>query len=646
MTKYRIWFVTLVLGLTGRSAFAEVDPQITEALKRVKASQYPSANAVTVMSDQAVVYQPDGQFTNTMHQARLVLTPTGKTEAASTSLYYAKDAEKMEVLSAQVVKADGTVISVDPKSIQDVEQSGEANIYDPNGRALKVTFPNLAVGDVVDISYKLTRLTPTRMNYFNDIFGFQNTEPMLEASYLVDGPATMPLTSQIYHGERGSSIAATKLKVGDRMHYGWTVKNAPQFVPEAAMDLSREIPTLVVTTDPSWQHFSTWWGKLTAPQLEATPEIKAKVKELTKGAKTNDDKIKALYDFVAQDIRYRGLGVGPRTGYTPRKAGETFTSRWGVCRDVSILLTSMLRESGIDAYPVITNMGDPVLDKIAYDGFNHAIVAIAKPGGGYTYIDPTAKNNTSLLPGYEAEQSTLVARVEGENLSRTPALDPGANLGHATATTIINADGSMSSKIKLETKGMFDLIVRGVGAAMSHDQQQEMLETMLHHALPDAQLVSFDLTSALALFTPMEVNVEIKVPNAAPKTGDYKLLRSVVTSGALGLVENLLPQLLGSDPNRKYGLDAHVTFQYDQDETITLPAGTNVLALPNDAKASSKASSLVASCAKADATTVKCHRSFQLKSRFIDTTQYKELRGSIGAMGQVARQPVILAGGK
>ena len=111
---------------------------------------------------------------------------------------------------------------------------------------------------------------------------------------------------------------------------------------------------------------------------------------------------------------------------------------------------------------------------------------------------------------------------------------------------------------------------------------------MLHHALPDAQLVSFDVSSALALFKPMEINIEIKVPNAAPKTGDYRLLRSVVTSGALGLVENVMPQLLGAMPNRKYGLDAHVTFQYDQDETITLPADTKVVALPNDAKAASK----------------------------------------------------------
>jgi len=640
------WLVATALCAIGGTALADVDPQILDALKKVKAKDYPSANAVTVLNDQAVVYQLDGQFSNTQHVARLVLTPTGKTEAASSSLYYAKDAEKMEVLAAQVIKPDGKVIPVDQKSIQDVEQSGEANIYDPNGRAMKVTFPNLQVGDVVDMTYKLTRLTPTRMNYFNDIFGFQSTEPMLEASYVADGPSSMPLTSQLYHAERGAKISETKSKVGDRMHYAWAVKNAPQLVPEAAMDFTTEVPMLVVTTDPSWQHFSQWWAKLTEPQLEATPEIKAKVKELTKNAKTDDDKIKALYDFVAQDIRYRGLGVGPRTGYTPRKAGETFTSRWGVCRDVSILLTSMLRESGIQAYPVLTNVGDPVLTKIAYDGFNHAIVALAQKDGSFTYIDPTAKNNTALLPGYEAEQNTLVSTLKGETLQAIPAIDPAANLGHATATTVIAADGSMTSKIKLETKGMFDLVVRSSAAMLSKDQQQEVLESVLHHALPDAELVSFNLTSALALFSPMEISVEIKVPNAAPKTGDYRLLRSVVTSGALGLVENVMPRLLGSDPSRKYGLDAHVTFQYDQDETITLPADAKVVALPNDAKAASKTSNLVASCQKADATTVKCHRSFVLKSRFIDPNQYKELRSALGSMSQVARQPVILAGGK
>lgn len=626
-------------------AFAEVDPAVVDAVKKIKPSDYPSANAVTIATSQQVVFQPDGQFTNTMRSARLVLTAEGKKQASSTSLYYTKDAEKMEVLSAQVIKKDGTVVPVAAKDIQDTEQSGEMNIYDPQGRALKVTFANLAVGDAVDITYKLTRLTPTRVGYFNDIFAFQSVEPLLAASYAVDGPAARPLTTHVYHPERTTKIATSKTKAGDRMLYRWSVTNVAQLVPEPGMNMTTELPMLVVTTDPSWQHFSSWWAKLVEPKLVATPEIKAKVKELTKAAKTDDEKVRALYDFVAQDIRYRGLGVGPRTGYTPREAQETMNSRWGVCRDVSILLTSMLRESGIEAYPVLTNMGDPVLGKIAYDGFNHAIVAIKK-GKSWQYIDPTAKNNNALLPGMEAEQDTLIASLEGDKLAKIPAADPSVNLGHAIATTTIGSDGSMTSKVKLETRGMFDLVVRSVAAMMSEDQQKELVESLLHYSLPDAQLVAFSMTSALALFTPMEVNIEIEVPNAAPKTGDYRLLRTVVTSGALGLVENILPQVLGATPNRKYGLDAQVTFQYDQTETITLPAGTTILALPNPANTSSGVSQLSASCAKKDATTITCARSFSLKSRHIDPAQYKSLRSSVASLAQIARQPVILAGGK
>jgi hypothetical protein len=49
---------------------------------------------------------------------------------------------------------------------------------------------------------------------------------------------------------------------------------------------------------------------------------------------------------------------------------------------------------------------------------------------------------------------------------------------------------------------------------------------------------------------------------------------------------------------------------------------------------------------KKDATTIACQRSFQLRSRHVDPNQYKALRGSLASLTQIARQPVILAGGK
>ena len=638
-------FVALVVALAPiASARADVDPAIRDAIAKVKPADYPSANVVTVVDDQSVVYQADGQYANTFHFARLVLTQAGKHEAATFSWPYAKDGEKIEVIAAQVVKKDGSVVAVAAKDIQDTEQGGEMNIYDPNGRELKITFAGVAVGDVTDVTVRLSRTTPTRVGFFDDIFTFQSTEPIIAASYKVDGPASLPLVAQVYHAERAPKIEQTKTKSGDRIHYSWRTVNSAQLVPEAAMNMTVELPTLVVTTDPSWQHFSQWWAQLTKPQLEASPEIKAKVKELTKNAKTDEEKIKALYNFVAQDIRYRGLGVGPRTGYTPRKAHDTFTSRWGVCRDVSILLTSMLRESGFDAYPVLTNVGDPVLPTIAYEGFNHAIVAMPKKGGGWTYLDPTAKNNSALIPGMEAEQNALVTTMKGEPLGQIPALAPDANLGRAVAKTAIAADGTMTSKVHVETKGIFDLVVRSVAATISDDQLKEAIESVLHRSLPDAELSKVEVSSALMLWVPMTIDLEIKVPHATTKTGDYRLLRTLVTSGALGVVEAAMPQVLGALPERKYGLDAHLTFEFDQDETITLPAGAKIVALPNDATAQSHATAMSSSCTKKDTLTISCKRSFQLKSRFIDPAQYKQLRGTLASLGQIAHQPIILGG--
>jgi transglutaminase-like putative cysteine protease len=637
----------VVLGLLASSAAlaAPPDPAIVEQIKKIKPADYPSANTVSLLDRQDVVYQKDGTFTNTRHAIDLVLTADGRQSAASQTFYYTKDAEAYEITIARVIKHDGTVVEVPAKDILDTEQSGEANIYDPEGRAKKITVQGLAVGDAVEIEAKLTRKTPTRENYFNDQFYFQGTEPIVESTYVVDGPASMPLTTQLYHPERGSKVVATKITRGDRTIYTWTAKKVPQLVPEQGMAYSQELPALVVTTDPSWQKFSKWWAELTEKQMEPTPELTAKAAELVKGKKTEAEKVKALFDFVSAEIRYRGLGVGPRTGYTPRKAHDTMTSRWGVCRDVSILLTSMLRSQGIKAYPVLTNVGDPVLPKIAYDGFNHAIVAVPKKGGGWQYMDPTAKNALDMLPGNEAEQSTLVSTLNGEALSSIPAADPSTNMGHARATTTIAADGSMASTVKITGKGVFDMVMRGAVAMMSQDQQKQIVEQIIHRALPDAKLVSYSTTPAMDLNTPLEIAFAITVPNAAVKTGEHRLLRTLVTSGALGFVEAVLPRFLGSLPSRKYALDAQVTFRYDQDEKVTLPADMKVLAMPNDAKIDDVVSAVTSSCKRTNATELDCHRSFALKSRFIQPAQYTKLRAAVASLARVARQPVVLSGG-
>ena len=202
----------------------------------------------------------------------------------------------------------------------------------------------------------------------------------------------------------------------------------------------------------------------------------------------------------------------------------------------------------------------------------------------------------------------------------------------------------MHSTVKLETKGVFDLILRGVVAMMSADQQRQQLEAVLHAAFPDAKLVSYEASPAIALWQPMTLELVIDVPHAAVTTGDMRLLRTLVTSGALGLVEAAMPMVVGGQVERNYTLDAQVSFEYDEDETVMLPAGTKIIAMPNDAKADNQVSNVTASCTHKSPTEIDCHRSFQLRSRFVEPAQYIKLRELVATLGRVARQPIVLGG--
>src|SRR5262249_14154331 len=118
----------LLLGLLSvlgaRPARAgSVEPAVLDALKKIKPADYPSANTVVLQNDQDVTYERDGQFTNVFHVVRLVLTPEGKAGAATMSIGYTRDAEKIEVLGAQVIKASGEVVPLGPSAIKESEES-------------------------------------------------------------------------------------------------------------------------------------------------------------------------------------------------------------------------------------------------------------------------------------------------------------------------------------------------------------------------------------------------------------------------------------------------------------------------------------------------------------------------------------------
>ena len=114
--------------------------------------------------------------------------------------------------------------------------------------------------------------------------------------------------------------------------------------------------------------------------MDASPEVKQKVAELTASAHTPIEKMKAIAQFVQHDIRYVAieLGIG---GWQPHSASDVFAHRYGDCKDKVTLMASMLREAGVDSFYVVINdeRGAVRQDMPAHNGFNHVILAIRLP---------------------------------------------------------------------------------------------------------------------------------------------------------------------------------------------------------------------------------------------------------------------------
>ena len=88
------------------------------------------------------------------------------------------------------------------------------------------------------------------------------------------------------------------------------------------------------------------YAMLENPQARATPTIKATVNNLIASKATDDEKARAIYDWVANRTRYVGLEFG-LSAFRPHTATEVHDKRYGDCKDKANLLITMLGLAGI-----------------------------------------------------------------------------------------------------------------------------------------------------------------------------------------------------------------------------------------------------------------------------------------------------------
>ncbi|MBC7903366.1 MAG: hypothetical protein H7Y27_08080, partial [Gemmatimonadaceae bacterium] len=135
----------------------------------------------------------------------------------------------------------------------------------------------------------------------------------------------------------------------------------------------------------------SWYNTL-IKQLKPKPAIfQTVLTQITKDKKTDEEKIKAIYYWVQDNIRYIAFEDGV-AAFKPDEAQDVFDKRYGDCKGMANLTREMLRAAGYDAR--LTWIGtrrimyDQTVPSIAI--YNHMICTVILNGKKY-YLDATEK---------------------------------------------------------------------------------------------------------------------------------------------------------------------------------------------------------------------------------------------------------------
>jgi transglutaminase-like putative cysteine protease len=623
---------------------------VMDAASGITLAKYPDCDDATVEEKITETYKADGTGGNQDEAFVKVLTEKGKRDRRTLSLGFLLPYFNVNVAKLEVIRPGGEVIPVDvaANSTVTIDDSQMAeNIYDPNSKVLQVNIPDLEIGDVVHWIVRTTVMRPIIPGEFADENEFENDGYIRHIVYEVYAPLDKPLKKIVLKSEIPGTIKYTTFPGEDKtLVHRWEVNNVPRMFDEPSMPpYENVLQRVLVSTTPDWRTVSKWYWELSKPHLEATsPEMQKTVSELTANAKTDEDKAHALFYYVSQKIRYMGLTPEQdRPGYEPHDVCMTFGKKYGVCRDKAALLVSMLRAAGLNAYPVLVNVGSKKDAEVPDAGFNHAIVGVEFKKGQYVLLDPTDEHARDFQPWYDGDQSYLVARPEGEDLRVSTFKPPEENMMRIKTTGVLTAAGRLDAKSELWFGGANDDIYRNEFSAMKADDLRRYFEQYLKHAMPGARLTSLKLTpeNMMDIATPIKAEMEFSVDDMIASGHGKSVVTVPWIGNDLGLVNRILDGT-GLD-KRQYPMQTRVACGLDEEVSLKLANGFGTVeSLPACPPVEDDCVSYHQTF---DATngTLNCSRELKLKGVEIAPTQYAELKRTLKALEYDARKSPVLA---
>ena len=302
-------------------------------------------------------------------------------------------------------------------------------------KSVNFVYPSLNPGGKTILKYSREVKNPRFLNPFY----FGNTYPIAKSKLTVIADKSVALQFRKFNMDNIPVNYSTTEKRGKVVHT-WETKNIYEYEfedrsPAFQSVLPHLIPIVVsyhsegneVKVLGSVDDLYNWYFSLIRDVIndEADGALQELVAKLIKGKENNLDKVRAIYYWAQEHIKYIDFEAG-LGGFIPRNANEVFKKKYGDCKDNSSLLYKMLELAGLKSH--ITWIGTrripysyeevptPLVD-------DHMILSYVDEGTTY-FMDATGRYNPLEIPSsfIQGKEAMISLDNAGYRLEKVPVV--------------------------------------------------------------------------------------------------------------------------------------------------------------------------------------------------------------------------------
>ncbi len=608
-------------------------PEWLRAAARVKVPAYPAETDAVLLVDEAVTtVKENGEIKTISRQAFRILRPEGRRYG---NVRVGFDNEtKITYLKAWCIPAQGKEYEVKEKD------AAELALYDDlysDTKEKSLTIPAAEPGNV--IGYEVEQ--KQRPNILQGLWRFDAAIPVLRSTITLQLPPGWEYQAVWVNHPQQEPVAA-----GENA-WRWELRDLPAIEIQPDMPpMSAVAKWMALTYFPrrgdsaapgigAWHDVGKWYASLSSGRRQSTPAIHQKVAALTAGKGSLLEKMQALAGFAQRDIRYVSIQIGIG-GYQPHMASDIFTNRYGDCKDKVTLLSTMLKELGVESHYVLvhTDRGRVAKEFPTPLTFNHAILAIRLPGdvpmatlfpvrdhpqlGKLLFFDPTDRITPlgNLPPNLQANYGLLVT-ADGGELIELPLQAPATNRLLRTGKLHLAPNGTLSGDIQEIRWGSFATERRYSFLARPGTDRRKEVEDFLSDFLTGFTLTAASLENLDNYDQNLVMRYSFVAERYAKTAGNMLLLRPrVVGQKSTSLLEG---------KERKYPVEFRdASVQTDQFE-ITLPTGFKLEEIPPPTEVDAGFAEY-RSKTHVEGNVLKYTREYKVKEVLVDLSRLEELK--------------------